>query len=252
MAATVWELPAAWWPLVVLIVLAGGVVRGFGGFGASMVWLVGLSLLIRPDAVVPTALVLEVLGSLQMLPRVWRDIDWRSLRWLLAGAVAGAPAGIWLLTALPARTMRILLAVLVLAATVALATKIRAVALPGRAGTLAVGGVSGALNGAFAMGGPPAILMYFSGPTAAATGRASLVAYFLGTDIWGTVTAGAAGLLTLPVLLQVAALLPVSLIGIALGSLLFRRTPGADLRRHVLWLLAGLSTVTLVRALLGF
>ena len=251
MAATVWALPAAWWPVVAVIVFAGGVVRGFGGFGASMVWVVGLSLLVRPAAVVPVALVLEVLASLQMLPRVWREIDWRSLRWLLAGAVLGTPVGMLALTALPARTMQVLLAVMVLAAASALATKVRTPALPGPGGTVAVGGVSGALNGAFAMGGPPAILMYFSSPAAVAIGRASLVAYFLGTDVWGTATAAFGGLVTPPVLAQIAAVLPVSLAGIAVGSWLFRRSPGADLRRYVLWLLAGLSTLTLASALSG-
>lgn len=79
--------------------------------------------------------------------------------------------------------MQVLLALMVMAAAVAPATKVRMAALPGPGGTVAVSGVSGALNGAFAMGGPPAILMYFSSPAAVAIGRASLVAYFLGTDV---------------------------------------------------------------------
>lgn len=249
MAVTVWALPLAWWPLVVVIVLTGGVVRGFGGFGASMVWVVGLSLLIRPVAVVPTAWVLEVLASLQMLPQVWHDVDWRSLRWLMAGALAGTPVGVCLLAALPTRAMEVLLATLVLAAALALVAKVRASTLPGRAGTAAVGGVSGALNGAFAMGGPPAILMYFSSPAAVAMGRACLVAYFLGTDLWGTATAAAGGMLPMPVLAQIGTLLPVSLAGIWLGSRLFRRTNALDLRRYVLWLLVVLSAVTLAKAL---
>jgi uncharacterized membrane protein YfcA len=235
--------------LVAVVVLVGGAVRGFGGFGASMVWVVGLSLFIQPVAVVPTALVLEVLASLQMLPRVWRDIDWRSLRWLLAGAVAGTPVGVWLLASLPARLMQILLAVLVLTAVLALATRIRAARLPGATGTAAIGGVSGALNGAFAMGGPPAILMYFSCPTAAAVGRASLVAYFLGTDLWGTATAAVGGLLSLPVLAQIGMLWPVSLAGIALGSRLFRVARTSDQHRYALWLLAALSVAALAQAL---
>lgn len=251
MAATLWMLPTVWWPLVALIVLAGGVVRGFGGFGASMVWVVGLSLLIHPAAVVPTALLLEVLASVQMLPQVWREIDWQSLRWLLTGAVLGTPVGVWLLARLPAKAMQLTIAVLVLAATIALATKVRPARLPGPGGTAAVGVVSGALNGAFAMGGPPAILMYFSSPAATTIGRASLVAYFLGTDLFGTATAAVGGLLPLAVLTQTAAMVPVSLVGIKLGSVLFRRASGADLRRYVLWLLAALSIATFAQALAG-
>jgi uncharacterized membrane protein YfcA len=91
--------------------------------------------------------------------------------------------------------------------------------------------------------------MYFSSPAAVAAGRASLVVYFLGTDLWATATAAAGGLITAPLIGQIAVLFPVSLIGVAVGSLLFRRTPSADSQRYALWLLAALSGAVLVQAL---
>ena len=248
-ASTVWGLPPPAWVLALIVILLGGVVRGFGGFGASMVWVVGLSLVLPPATAIPTALVLEVLASVQLLPGVWRQVHWRSLRWLLAGAVIGTPGGIWLLTVVPVAPMRILLSCAVLAAAAGLASKFRPAALPGPAATTVVGGVSGVLNGAFAMGGPPAILMYFSSPGAAAAGRATLVAYFLGTDLWGTATAAVGGLITAPLIGQIAVLFPVSLGGVAVGSWLFGRTRSADSRRYALWLLAALSGAVLVQTL---
>ena len=249
MGSTVWSVPPLAWVLVVTVIVLGGVVRGFGGFGASMVWVIGSSLVLPPSSAIPTAFVLEVLASVQLLPGVWRQVHWRSLRWLLAGAVIGTPVGTWLLTAVPVDPMRILLACAVLAATVAMASKFRAGELPGPAATAAVGGVSGALNGAFAMGGPPAILLYFSSPAAVAAGRATLIVYFLGTDLWATATAAAGGLITAPLIGQIAVLFPVSLIGVAAGSWLFNRTPSADSQRYALWLLAVLSGALLVQAL---
>ena len=41
------------------------------------------------------------------------------------------------------------------------------------------------------------------------------------------------------------------LVGIGIGSYVFRRTHGADLRRYVLWLLAILASATLLRAVFG-
>ncbi|WP_157182608.1 TSUP family transporter [Sciscionella marina] len=77
MPGTVWEL--SWLPLaeVVAAILVGGLVRRFGGFGASMVWVVGMSLVLPPATAIPTSLMLEVLASLQLLPRIWRDAHWR-------------------------------------------------------------------------------------------------------------------------------------------------------------------------------
>ncbi len=249
MGSTVWSLSAAAWVFVVAVIVLGGAVRGFGGFGASMVWVVGLSLVLPPSSAIPTAFVLEVLASVQLLPSVWRDVHWRSLRWLLVGAVAGTPFGLLLLKFVPVLPMRVLLACAVLAAAVAMASKYRAAALPGVAGTLAIGGVSGVLNGAFAMGGPPAILMYFSSPAAVVAGRASLIVYFLGTDLWATATAALGGLITAPLLGQIAVLFPVSLIGVALGSVVFKRTSSTNSQRYALWLLAALSGAVLVQAL---
>ncbi|RDH77358.1 sulfite exporter TauE/SafE family protein [Mycolicibacterium moriokaense] len=248
MGATVWSLPPLAWVVVVAVVVVGGVVRGFGGFGASMVWVTGLSLVLPPSSAIPTAFVLEVLASVQMLPGVWRQVHWRSLRWLLAGAVLGTPVGTWLLGVVPVEPMRILLACAVLAAAIAMASKFRAAQLPGPAATTAVGGVSGVLNGAFAMGGPPAILLYFSSPAAVAAGRASLIVYFLGTDLWATASAAAGGLITAPLVGQIAVLFPVSLVGVGIGALLFKRTPSTDSQRYALWLLAILSAAVLVQA----
>ena len=249
MAATVWGLTPQAWLLVVSVIVLGGVVRGFGGFGASMVWVIGLSLVLPPSSAIPTAFVLEVLASVQLLPSVWRDVHWASLRWLLVGAVVGTPLGTWLLRVLPVAPMRVLLACAVLTAALAMASRYRAATLPGPAVTAAVGGVSGVLNGAFAMGGPPAILMYFSSPAAVAAGRASLIVYFLGTDLWATATAAAGGLITAPLLGQIAVLFPVSLVGVAIGSLLFKRTSSTHTQQYALWLLAALSVALLAQAL---
>lgn len=92
--------------------------------------------------------------------------------------------------------------------------------------------------------------MYFSSPRHAAVGRASLIAFFLFTDVLGTGSAAVDGLVT-PVLLgQTAALFPVSLMGVALGAQWYRRTGAGDFRRYVLWLLAALSGLILVQTVL--
>lgn len=45
------------------------------------------------------------------------------------------------------------------------------------------GGISGLFNGSAAIGGPPVILFFFSSPTHAHVSRASLIAFFLGSDM---------------------------------------------------------------------
>ncbi|GCL64041.1 sulfite exporter TauE/SafE family protein [Pseudaquabacterium pictum] len=236
------------------IALLAFVVRGVSGFGSSMVGIGGLSLLLPPQQVVPAFLALELLTTAHLLPGVWRQIDWRSLRWVIGGCLLATPLGLTLLAGLDAGTMRlgVSLCLLVIAALMlsGLAQRWAPRQTPGPLGALAVGAVSGALNGAVGISGPPAIVFYFA-TTAAATSRATLIAYFLFTDVWALALAGGAGLLKSAALPLIVAALPWSLAGIWLGSRLYLRLDEAQLRRLVWWLLAALGAAGVANALRG-
>ncbi|MFC0450408.1 sulfite exporter TauE/SafE family protein [Rhodococcus jostii] len=250
MASTVWGLSMPAIALALLIIVAGGVVRGFGGFGGSMVWVAGLVVLLPPTAVIPTVFILEVVSSAAMLPQVWRQVHWQSLRWLFAGTLIGMPVGMWLLTQLSGDLVRILLGLSIVAAAVAMAVVPDRASLPGPGSTTATGVVSGLLNGGFALGGPPVILMYFSASSHVVAGRASLVVFFLGIDAFGVAGSAAGGLLTTPVLAQTALFIPLCLAGAAAGKWMFARTTADRVRQRVLWLLGVLGIAVLVQVAL--
>lgn len=230
-------------------VLVGALARGYTGFGASMIWVASLSLVYPPMSVVPTVLALEVLASLALLPSVVRSVQWPSMRWMLISTVATIPLGVALLKALPEREMRTVVAVSVLAATIAVGCGVKGPACPGPRSAVGAGTVSGVMTGSTGIGGPPAVLLYFSSAVPADEGRATLIAYFLATDAVAFVLMGASGVVDSVVLVHTAWLTPVALIGISLGQHLFRRTGGSGLRGAVLALLAGLSVSMLVRVL---
>jgi uncharacterized membrane protein YfcA len=233
------------------VVFAAAVVRGYSGFGFAMVAVPGLSLLRPPAEIVPMVLALEIIASVQLLPSVWGDVDWRSLRWLLVGMVLSTPVGVWVLASAPAATTRVLVSMLVLAGAVALGQGFRLRQVPGPRVTLATGAASGLLNGSAAIGGPPAILFYFSSPAGAAVSRASLITYFLGTDIVAAGCAAAYGLLTVEALLRGVVLLAPVGVGVVIGNRRFAQSTPDTFRRIVLVLLILLSIAGLVRAGLG-
>lgn len=237
---------------IATVSLAAFVVRGVSGFGSAMVGIGGLSLLLPPLQVVPAFLALELLTTAHLLPSVWRQVDWRSLRWVIGGSLLATPLGLTLLAGLDAALMRLVVSGCLLAIAVlmlgGLARRWAPKQTPGPLGALAVGAVSGALNGAVGISGPPAIVFYFA-TTAAATSRATLIAFFLVTDVWALALAGGAGLLTRAALPLIAVALPFSLAGIWLGQRLFLRLDEVQLRRLVWWLLAVLGAVGLVNGL---
>lgn len=238
-------------PLLVaacVAVLAGAVVRGYAGFGASMFWVASLSLIYAPAHVVPTVLVLEVVASLVLLPSVFRQVQWRSMAWMLAATLVTTPLGVALLSVLPARPMRIVVAVAILLATSAMACGFDLSRGRGVRTALTAGGVSGVVNGSTGIGGPPAVLLYFSPGTAAAVGRATLVAYFLGTDASGFGYMAAYGLVDGTVLRHALVFAPLSIVGIAVGQRLFHRLGDRGFRRAVIAVLFALSLTMLLRA----
>ncbi len=106
------EPPALAFALIA--VFAGAFVRGYSGFGSSLIWAASLTLVLPPAAVVPVILMLEVAASLRLLPGVWREVAWRSLWRLLIGAWAAMPAGLYFLANLPTAAMQAAVSAVVL------------------------------------------------------------------------------------------------------------------------------------------
>ncbi|ATY12068.1 sulfite exporter TauE/SafE family protein [Amycolatopsis sp. AA4] len=237
---TFWHLSPAAMAFAVAALLAGGLIRGYSGFGASLVWVSCLCLVLPPPAVIPSTLLLEIASSVTLLPKSWPDAHRPSVRWLLAGALVGLPIGIWFLSALPERATRLTVGLVVGISALALAFSRRTRRLPGPAACGGMGTAFGILNGACGMGGPPVVLMYLASPLPMAVNRASLVVFFLAADSMTVATAGTSGLLTAAVLGQTALFLPIALTGIAAGTWLYHHAHG-DARRIVLGILAVLS-----------
>lgn len=228
--------------IALAVVLVGGLVKGLAGFGASMVWATGLALVLPPREVVPLVLLFEVGSSLHLLPRLWRQVDWRSLRTLLVATWIATPLGILVLDSVPADPLRIALAAAVLTAAVLIWRGFALARAPGTAATLAVGASAGLLNGSMAIVGPPVILFYFSSPLGLTVGRASLVAFFLGTDTVGTAMLALQGLIAPVTLLRALVFVPVVLIGASLGNRGFLGISEDRFRTVVLCLLIALAT----------
>lgn len=229
-------------------VLVGAIVRGYAGFGASMFWVASLSLIYAPATVVPTVLMLEVLASLILLPSVLGHVQWRSMSWMLAATIVTMPFGVALLAVLPERPMRLIVAVAILLGTVAMASGVKLAGEPGRRTALTAGSVSGLINGSTGIGGPPAVLLYFSGDTEAKVGRATLIAYFLATDAVGTVYMAIYGLVDTTVVTHAVIFAPLALIGIFVGKQTFRLVGDRGYRKVVIAVLFALSVAMLVRA----
>ena len=232
-------------------ILVGGLVRGYSGFGSSMIWVTSLTLVLPPAAVVPVLLALEVLASVHLLPGAWSAVQWRTVWPLMLAAWVATPLGVWLLGRVPAREMSLAISASVLVGGALLWRGHALTRAPGPALTALVGAASGVLNGATSAGGPPVVLFYFASPAAIGVQRASLIAYFLGSDAVGVTAAALSGLVDAESVARIALFLPAMLVGTALGQRRFVRTTPEAFRRVALLLVMALGVAGLLRALLA-
>jgi uncharacterized membrane protein YfcA len=251
-----WNTPAMTFDFSLLaslvIIFGAAIVRGFTGFGFSLLTITALSFLYPLQDILPPIFMMELAASLNMLPVIWKDIHWRSLWPLIAGATIGTPIGVWVLGNVPDEPLMLALSIFVLVSVALLWRGFKMKTMPTLPSTLAAGLASGLANGAFGIGGPPVILFYFASPAGAAAGRASLIAFFLAIDILGlSFLSGMENLVTTQSLIRAAIYLPALLAGIWVGHRAFKGVQEEKFNRAVQVLLALMAVLIGVKAIVS-
>ena len=204
-----------------LAVFCAGLVRGATGFGFSMICIVLLTLLLPPAHIAPVIVLWEIAASAGHLPFVYKEADWKALRHLALGVALGTPPGAYCLASVPAAPMTAVINTVVLVLTGMLFFGFKLRQRPGRWGACA------------------------------AVSRASLIAFFLFTDVLAALVYWGYGLMTGQVFLLAAVMLPCVGLGIWLGSRWFRRVDEVRFRRVVLALLLLISLAGLLPSLIS-
>lgn len=232
-----------------MCIFGAAVVRGYSGFGFSLLSITALSLIFEPRAIIPSIFILEVAASTHLMIHAWRDVHWQSLRRLAAGCLIGTPAGVYALARVPSAPLTVALSAIVLLLASLLARGFVLRAMPGRSATVATGLASGLLNGSIGVGGPPVVMLFFGSPAGVATGRASMIAYFLFTDVLGLAWQWHDSLLNRAVLARALLYAPALGAGVWLGNRAFAAVNPQRFRWWVLRLLMALAALTGARAL---
>lgn len=242
-----------WWVAAygMACVFAAAIVRGYSGFGFSLLAIASLSLALPPAAVIPPVFMMEVAASLSLLPGIWRDIHWKALGLLWLGCLIGTPIGVLFLASVPVAPMKVALAFAVLASVGLLWSGYVRKSMPSTPETVATGGLAGLLNGAFGIVAPPVIIFFFSSPAGASISRASLIAFFIGTDTMGLGFLAREGLVTLDGFLRFLLFVPALLTGQWLGARSFKKADPAAFRRWVLRILIVLALLTGLQGVLA-
>jgi uncharacterized membrane protein YfcA len=236
-----WRMAAA-----ALAVIIAGLMRGYAGFGTAILLAPIFSALWGPRAGVPILLLMEMLVSVQLLPKSWREANHKVILPIGAAAAVATPIGAYILLTADGDLLRRAIGALVLVFGFALMSRWRYHGSRPLPLNLAIGTVSGLMKGATGMSGPPVILYLLAGREAAREHRANLILFFATIAVVSVIPPLVGGIIDATVLFRTALLLPVMLIAVPIGARLFHVVPERWYRRFAFGMLISAGGLALL------
>lgn len=237
-------LPAVYTPLQLALALAvvavSALLHGSIGFGFAVLAVPVLTLIDPRMTPIPQLILAVPMAAAAM----WRErhhLDLSGLGWIIAGRVPGSVVGAWVVTVVAERVLGGIIAVVVLMAVAALATRVT-IRLT-RGSRLVTGFASGFTGTTAAIGGPPLALLYQR--QTGGTVRSSLGAIMTIGMLVNLAALTVAGAVVTDDLTTSAMLFPAVIAGFALSSKLKGRFEGSRLRVGIL-VVAGLAAISLL------
>ena len=233
--------------LAAAVTAIAGLMRGYTGFGSSMLMAPVFAILFGPATAVVMIITMDVIVSAQLVPRALGEARWRFVVPMAGAAVAAMPLGAWILAALDAGLVTKGMAGLVLALVVVLASGWRYDGRRSLPLTLGVGALSGTLMASTSMGGPPVLIYMLTGRESARFNRANIIVYFAMTGLALICVMALSGFMTLRAAGTAPILTPVFALFTYFGARMFRHAEEKIYRRVALVFLAGVAIYTLFR-----
>ena len=228
------------------VVSVAGIMRGFAGFGGTMVIAPVLSLVFDTPEAVAISLLLNTVVNVQLLPGALPLTHWKEIAPMSVAALLTPVLGTMILVSVDSDTMRRVIAVIVMVFTVVLISGWRFKGRPSAALNFATGAVSGVITGAAGAGGPPIILYIFAGDRPVAEKRANIISVFA-VLLVGTVAAlFFQGVITPHTLWRTALVAPFFLFSAWIGQRSFAKASDVLYQRVALGFLFVVSVVVLV------
>ena len=230
----------------VFAVTLGGVVRGFTGAGSGLIMIPLMSLVYWPPQALTIAIMIGVVGGIQMIPQTVRHVRWRDVVPMTAAAAIGIPIGTTFLFLVDPEISRRSIGALVLLSSIVLLSGWTYRGPRNPITSTTAGAVAGLMNGFAGAGSVIPTLYFVASEERSVILRANIftvVMIFLfitaaslafhGTVTWESVTIAA------------ALLIPYGAT-IWIGSHLFHKSSDRMYRLTVLWLLAAIGAFVVV------
>lgn len=210
-----------------LVTALAGLARGFTGFGAALILVPGLSLVMAPTQAVVILFLLGVYNAFQMVPDAVRRARWVDIGPMSIAAVIAVPVGTAAMVWLDPSLLRRLIGGVVVGVAALMLSGWSYAGRRSLPANVAIGGACGVMQGMTGIGGPPVIFyLLSSGDRPVAENRAGFIALFAAMQVSGVPSVWFSGLLNWEAFWLSLALAPVYTLATGLGAKLFN--PGQE------------------------
>lgn len=232
-----------------LVVLAGYTLRGATGFGAGVVVIPFLLLVLPLTLVIPLVTTLGIIASFGQTVREFRHVDWPCLGRLVLPTLAGVALGLWLFTELDSGVLLKAFGAFIIGyALWSYVPRLGALALPRRALPALAGITGGAVATVFGGMAGPFYVIYLGALGLDKTRfRASISLVLLALGIVRASGYAGLGFFDRRVLALLMVLVPVMALGMLAGDRWHRRLDEAVFRRIVAALLVASGVALLLK-----
>ncbi|MGB1159362.1 MAG: sulfite exporter TauE/SafE family protein [Porticoccaceae bacterium] len=240
-------------PSQILLLWAGvifaSVLRAFTGFGFALAVVPVFAMFLAPAEVVVLAASLSLVLGMVSVRTWWGLFSVREILPLITLAWVGTVVGVYLLTGMSQGSFQLWVGIAVLLACLAVtlskpANPVDSSALRGGAGLL-----SGLMNGALAVPGPPMIVYALLTEFDPARSRALLMLFFTASSLWALVSFAVADLFVPAIPWYITLALPALFVGDRLGNTLFVKYSDAFYRRVAVLVLLSMGILVILKAL---
>ena len=208
--------------LLILTTIIAGVVYGFAGFGAALIFM-PVAVVFLPPAVAIAAFSVSSMSSfVTVFPRAVPLVDRRAVAVLILSAAIAASLGLWVLRIADVTAIRWAVVIICAVTLMALIAGWRYAVAPTLGTRISIGCAAGFVGGVSGLLGPIMVLFQLAGRDAIATTRATTVVFLTATSLLILPLMYLQGLLTpTAIMLGLLLLIPYGA-GTLLGQALFQ------------------------------
>ena len=168
---------------LLLITIVAGVVYGFAGFGAALIFMPVAVMFVTPAVAIVTFSITSMSSFLTVFPKALPLVDRRAVTVLILSAAVAASFGIWVLRISDVIVIRWAVVIICAVTLVALIAGWRYEVVPRLGTRIAIGCATGFVGGVSGLLGPIMVLFQLAGRDAIATTRATTVVFLTMTSL---------------------------------------------------------------------